>query len=68
MRPSGSSNENSSGMSRKPRNACKYMGVDGVLVSSTVFKTARAAWCVAGGFDSHTLPPMTYKGFWTFED
>ena len=37
------------------------MGADGELVSFPVFKTERAARVVAGGFDSHTLPPYFYS-------
>ncbi len=38
-----------------------FMGVDGVLVSFPVFKTEWAARVVAGGFDSHTLPPRVFR-------
>ena len=50
------------------KTACSLtsMGLTGVLVSSTVFKTAcdQRAW--SGGFDSHAVPPTKpsdIKGF-----
>ena len=37
------------------------MGLARVLVSCTVFKTAREARAVSGGFDSHTVPPIIFN-------
>lgn len=50
---------------RKTKDLSRFfliVGVDEVLVSSLVFKTMCAVRAIAGGFDSHALPPIIEVG------